>query len=230
MHSNLEELNEYYRDKIILKGREELINFISEEAGVNDTNYFNGKLLGNLRLQQIPEEYSQLLIFFKNNKIKNYLELGVALGGSFFLNSIFLQKTLEKSHCVDSLAYKDVPWVQQTYEKIYSKIERLRKYFPNKEFEFFNSTTDDFFKNNTQTYDCIFIDADHDYEGVRKDYLNSLKFINKGGYLIFHDISNMSTGVARCWNEVKEERQGSNMYEFCHATIKNCGIGVIEIK
>ena len=78
MHSNLEELNEYYRDKIILKGREELINFISEEAGVNDTNYFNGKLLGNLRLQQIPEEYSQLLIFFKNNKIKNYLEIEIA--------------------------------------------------------------------------------------------------------------------------------------------------------
>jgi predicted O-methyltransferase YrrM len=230
MVTNLDKINAYYRNDVILKNGDDLIKFISEEAGVNDTDYFNAKLLGNLRLQQIPEEYSQLLMFFKNTNIKNYLELGVALGGSFFLNSIFLQKTLAKSHCVDSLAYKDVPWVQQTYEKINSKVERLKEYFPDKEFKFFNSTTDDFFISNTQYYDCIFIDADHDYEGVIKDYRNSLKFINKGGYLIFHDISNDRTGVARCWKEVKEERAGSPIFEFCHETLKNCGIGIIKIK
>ena len=153
MIANLEQLNAYYKDQIILKSEDELIDFISTEAGVNDTNYFNAKFLGNLRLQQIPEEYSQLLTFFKNSNIKNYLELGVALGGSFFLNSIFLQKSLVKSHCVDSLAYKDVPWVQQTYEKINAKVKRLKEYFPSKEFIFTNATTDDFFKTNTQNYD-----------------------------------------------------------------------------
>lgn len=229
MFENLTQLNAYYRDSIILKKDDELIKFLSEEAGVNDTTYFNAKLLGNLRLQQIPEEYSQLLSFFRAADIKNYLELGVALGGSFFLNTIFLQKNLTKAHCVDSLAYKDIPWVQQTYEKINSKVERLKEYFPDKEFQFFNSTTDDFFAHNKQTYDCIFIDADHDYEGVMKDYRNSLKFINPGGYLVFHDISNDRTGVARCWEEVKQERQSPAVYEFCHSFLKNCGIGIIKI-
>lgn len=227
MSTTLQELNSYYRDKIILKDNNELINFLSTEAGVNDTDYFNAKFLGNLRLQQIPEEYSQLLTFFKNTNIKNYLELGVALGGSFFLNSIFLQKTLQISHCVDCLAYKDVPWVQQTYEKINSKIERLKQFFPDKEFYFFNETTDDFFLKNTQKYDCIFIDADHEYDSVKKDYENSLKSLNNGGYLIFHDISNTRTGVESCWKEIKNKH--GEIYEFCHETVKNCGIGVIKV-
>lgn len=229
MFENLSQLNTYYKDKIFLKEGNELVKFLSEEAGVNDTTYFNAKLHGNLRLQQIPEEYSQLLTFFRTADIKSYLELGVALGGSFFLNSIFLQKSLEKSHCVDSLAYRDIPWVQQTYEKINAKVERLKEYFVDKEFVFYNLTTDDFFIQNKQYYDCIFIDADHDYDGVMKDYRNSLKFINTGGYLVFHDISNDRTGVARCWEEVKKERQSSVVYEFCHTTLKNCGIGVIKI-
>jgi predicted O-methyltransferase YrrM len=229
MSLTINDLNLYYKEQIILKEKDELVRFISEEAGVNDTNYFNAKFLGNLRLQQIPEEYSQLLIFFREANIQNYLELGVALGGSFFLNSVFLQKTLLKSHCVDSLAYKDVPWVQQTYEKIDSKIQRLKEYFPSKEFIFFNTTTNDFFKTNTQKYDCIFIDADHNYEGVKTDFENSLNFLNKDGYLIFHDISNTNTGVHQCWQEVKSNFSSNKTYEFCHSTVKNCGIGVIQI-
>jgi len=152
------------------------------------------------------------------------------LGGSFFLNCIFQQSTLVKAHCVDSLAYKDVPWVQQTYRKIYSKVERLQQYFPDKEFKFFNMTTDEFFEANKNFYDCIFIDADHDYECVKRDYLNSLKCVNPGGFLIFHDISNTRTGVARCWEEIKKENNHEKLYEFCHETVKNCGIGVIKVK
>jgi len=226
----LEQLNDYYKNQIITKNTSELIDFISNEAGVNDTSYFNANFLGNLRLQQIPEEYAQLLAFFKDSKNKTYLELGVALGGSFFLNCIFQQKTLQKAHCVDSLAYKDVPWVQQTYDKINNKVKRLRDYFPEKEFTFFNVTTDEFFKSNEQMYDCIFIDADHDYECVKRDYENSLKFVNKGGFLIFHDISNVRTGVAQCWNEIKEQGNYDTTYEFCHEYVKNCGIGIVKVK
>ena len=76
----------------------------------------------------------------------------------------------------------------------------------------------------------IMIDADHEYEGVMKDYRNSLKFITTGGYLIFHDISNTNTGVSRCWKEVKKERPTAITYEFCHETITNCGIGIIQIQ
>ena len=48
-------------------------------------------------------------------------------------------------------------------------------------------TSDNFFKNNQNTFDIIFIDGLHQYEQVRKDIDNSLKFLNKDGVILLHD-------------------------------------------
>ena len=217
----------FYKNNLIHMNEQRLLSFLQNEIGVSETTYFGANFAGNLEVQQIPEEYLQLLMFFKNTPIKTYLELGVANGGSFFTNSIFLQKTAETIHCVDSIAYANAPHVMQTEAKIISKVNKLKEFFPNKQFEFFNSTTDNFYKTNTQMYDCIFIDADHSYEGVRSDYDNSLKFLNNNGYLIFHDISNVNTGVAACWDEVSKKHHVVS--EFRHPTNRNCGIGILKV-
>jgi hypothetical protein len=59
-------------------------------------------------------------------------------------------------------------------------------------FEFRLSTTDDFFKNNTEFFDIIFIDADHNFEAVKKDFINSLNILNKFGIIMLHDTDPMS--------------------------------------
>lgn len=59
-------------------------------------------------------------------------------------------------------------------------------------FVFYKGTTDDFFINNTNTFDIIFIDACHEIESVKKDFINSLKFLNKKGMLLLHDIDPIS--------------------------------------
>ena len=219
----------FYKKYLIKMNEERLLNFLRNEVGVSETGYFCANFSGNLEIQQIPEEYSRLLNFFKNTDIKNYLELGVANGGSFFINSIFLQNTLAFGECVDCLAYRDIPHVKQTEEKILSKINKLNAFFPQKQFNFINSTTDNFFENIcNKEYCCIFIDADHSYESVLNDYKNSLKHIKKNGYLLFHDIANHNTGVARCWNEIKENHK--LIGEFVHPHVKNCGIGVLQIE
>lgn len=217
----------YYKNGLIKMPKERLLKFLDEEVGVSETEYFHAKFKGNLEVQQIPVEYIELLEFFKSTDIKSYLELGVANGGSFFINSLFLQQTANIIHCVDSLEYKDAPHVKQTYDKINNKVLKLKEFFPGKNIEFFNNTTDGFFQNNTQTYDCIFIDADHSYEGVMKDYNNSLNFVNKGGWLIFHDINNTSTGVSKCWNEIKNNHEVIGVFSHPYST--NCGIGVLKI-
>ena len=48
-------------------------------------------------------------------------------------------------------------------------------------------STDDFFANNTENFDIVFIDADHRWYHVRRDFENSLKFLNEYGIIIFHD-------------------------------------------
>lgn len=47
--------------------------------------------------------------------------------------------------------------------------------------------TDDFFAQNLETFDIIYVDAFHRYDYLIKDAINSFKFLNKGGILIFDD-------------------------------------------
>ena len=48
-------------------------------------------------------------------------------------------------------------------------------------------TSDDFFLNNKEKFDIIFIDGLHEYHQVIKDIQNSLKFINNNGVILLHD-------------------------------------------
>jgi SAM-dependent methyltransferase len=48
-------------------------------------------------------------------------------------------------------------------------------------------TTDEFFAQNTETFDIIFIDAYHEHNQVMQDFKNSLKVLNPGGLILMHD-------------------------------------------
>ena len=48
-------------------------------------------------------------------------------------------------------------------------------------------TSDQFFHENKLTFDCIFIDGLHTYKQVKKDILNSIKFLNNNGFILVHD-------------------------------------------
>ena len=47
--------------------------------------------------------------------------------------------------------------------------------------------SDDFFTTNKSTFDLVFIDGLHEYNQVKKDILNSLKFLNPNGIILVHD-------------------------------------------
>ncbi len=52
----------------------------------------------------------------------------------------------------------------------------------------FLMTTDDFFVLNTKKFDLIYIDADHEYSQVIKDFNNSVKSLNEKGIIFLHDL------------------------------------------
>lgn len=56
-------------------------------------------------------------------------------------------------------------------------------------------TSDEFFRFNDAKYDVIFIDGLHTYEQVRRDIINSLNSLNKGGWIAIHDM------LPRTWIE-----------------------------
>ncbi len=49
-------------------------------------------------------------------------------------------------------------------------------------------TSDEFFSQNKRVFDVIFIDGLHEYEQCQKDAINSLKFLDNGGTILFHDL------------------------------------------
>lgn len=49
------------------------------------------------------------------------------------------------------------------------------------------TTSDNYFKNNKNKYDIIFIDGDHNEETVTRDIQNSLRDLNPDGTIILHD-------------------------------------------
>jgi SAM-dependent methyltransferase len=49
-------------------------------------------------------------------------------------------------------------------------------------------TSDEFFRNNRQKFDVVFVDGLHYYDQVARDVENSLKYLKKNGIIIIHDM------------------------------------------
>jgi len=216
-------------NKILNYTYPELVSYIRFSAGLSNPTTGGGLpgIVGgkdNLQLQQNPEEYAKLLLFFKECKSKAYLALGVGQGGSFLLDSLF-QIDAKICHAVDNCDYqRNAVGFSDQHISIKNKVEYLKRAKNVEDAQYFNYYTNDFFNlGRTTTYDTIFIDADHRYEGAKKDYENSLKILNPGGVLIFHDIVNTTWGVKDLWEELDSSKK---IHEFVYSI--HCGIGIYK--
>ena len=68
--------------------------------------------------------------------------------------------------------------------------------------EFHQMSFNDFFKNNTQQFDFIYIDGNHDYESVLEDIRNSLRSIKENGIISGHDFNSTCPGVIKSVQEL----------------------------
>lgn len=78
--------------------------------------------------------------------------------------------------------------------------------------------------------DFLFIDGDHRYEGVKKDFALYRPLVRPGGLIAFHDIrpniQDAKTEVYRLWDEIKAS--GESIEEFVHEPYRGYfGIGVM---
>jgi predicted O-methyltransferase YrrM len=55
-------------------------------------------------------------------------------------------------------------------------------------------------------FQVILIDGDHSYGGVKQDFNDFKNSLADGGYILFHDVLNMSCGVPKFWNKVKKNK------------------------
>jgi predicted O-methyltransferase YrrM len=77
--------------------------------------------------------------------------------------------------------------------------------------------------------DYLFIDGDHTYEGVKRDFEMYSPLVRSGGLVAFHDIAEhgreLACGVDRFWNEIKQRYSHREMIE--HPNQGWAGIGVL---
>lgn len=65
--------------------------------------------------------------------------------------------------------------------------------------------------------DYLFIDADHTYDGVQRDFQMYSRLVRSGGMVVFHDIATYNPEskcqVARFWAEIKDRYQHREIIE-----------------
>jgi len=77
---------------------------------------------------------------------------------------------------------------------------------------------------NGKAIDFLFIDADHSYEGVKKDFQLYSPLVRKSGLIAFHDILD-ECGVDRFWSEIKRDYKHEEIVE--HYQQGCAGIGIL---
>jgi hypothetical protein len=99
--------------------------------------------------------------------------------------------------------------------------------------------SDDFFRTNRKCFDVVFIDGLHVYDQVRRDVINSIKFLKPGGWIAIHDmlpedavsehVPNISLGVwcGDVW-KVAFELAVTEGIDFKVVKI-DAGIGVVRV-
>ena len=120
----------------------------------------------------------------KISKIK-YLEIGSFEGRS----TVFIKElsNLETLVAVDIWEnYDEIKNIN--FNKVYENFKyNLNLGGRNENVNFLKTNSDDFFKNNKNHYNLIYIDGLHHYEQVKKDFINSFNFLENNGYIICDD-------------------------------------------
>lgn len=80
-------------------------------------------------------------------------------------------------------------------------------------------------------YDLIFIDANHDYDFVKKDLENSKQLVSKNGIIALHDVyAPTAPGVQQLWKEINEAEEYDIESFHCPDFPMKAGIGVLKQK
>lgn len=169
------------------------------------------------------KRYQLINALIKTYDYKSYLEIGLNNPSENYIKINCLNKeSIDPYFDEEDLICADI-----RNEYIYDEINRNLTY---------RMTSDEFFEQNTNKYDIIFIDGLHTKEQVSKDIVNSLKILNKGGKIVVHDClprTEESQLVPRVsgewygdvWRSIPEFiNQGLNIY----TVDTDCGCAVIE--
>lgn len=181
---------------------------------------------------QVKSEVLELLSSLQKEKPKYILEIGTGNGGMLFLFSL-IADSRAKIISIDLPSGKFgggyVVWripFYKSFRKENQKVYLLRK----------DSHKEETLKKieailNNQKLDLLFIDGDHTYEGVKKDFKMYGSLVRKNGLIVFHDIvpgpeENIG-GVPEFWKEIRKNYQSQRIEIVRNWDQNGYGLGII---
>jgi predicted O-methyltransferase YrrM len=205
---------------------EKLINFTLINKNIIDF-LFLGK--GMIYTKQIKSEIIKLLQILTKKNPKNILEIGTAGGGSLFLFSQVIDREA-------NLISLDLP--EPLYGESYPEWKKIlyNSFIKSNQNLFLIKASSHNIKTlkrvkkilRGKKLDFLFIDGDHTYKGVKKDFEMYGSLVKQNGIIALHDIVKVpdyDVHVNKFWNEIKKQYKYMEFVEDWNQ--KMCGIGII---
>ena len=198
----------------------ELIDFIYSSSYIFD-----------IRPMQIRKELLNLLKIINSIKPKFILEIGTASGGTFLLlskvaNSNALLISIDFSRDPFSQVYPS--WRGTLYKAFNLGEQRIYLIGGNSHALTTLKSVKKILKD--EMLDLLFIDGDHSYNGVKKDFEMYSRLVKKGGIIIFHDICphyDKTIEVHKYWQGIKEKYKSIEIVDDWNQ--KEAGIGILYL-
>ncbi|MEO6695005.1 MAG: class I SAM-dependent methyltransferase [Ignavibacteria bacterium] len=195
------------------------------------SNYSGRGFYDKIRLAQIDEELYELCLRVVKHKPKVIAEIGTWNGGTFYVWTR-INPQAKKIISIDlpdgqfggGYDSKRIKFFKEfAYDRDASQLYFIRGDSKAK------TTTDELEKIlNGDKIDFLYIDGDHTYEGIKKDFEIYLNFLSNDGLIGFHDINTHKDGygVVKFWNETKVKYRYE---EFIKKDSKVMGNGLIYL-
>ena len=191
------------------------IKEVVEMAGSNHLQVFGGSKLGGKEIQQHPLEISEAIHFLITcgMNFKNFLEVGVAAGGTTYILNHYLH--FGKIVLLDDNTHSTARLRPKILEGI-----KYKEFIGNSQ----NQNAREFVEQQELMFDLIHIDADHSYQGVKRDTYNYIDLMTPGGYIMFHDTKSCK-GVEKWLGELIK----LDNIELVFTTDHKHGIKIIQV-
>jgi predicted O-methyltransferase YrrM len=179
---------------------------------------------------QIESELQILLNTLQKRNIHRMLEIGTAQGGTLFLFSQALSPdatiiSLDLPQGMFGGGYESfkIPF----YMNFAEKNQHMHLLRDDSHSPLSLSKVKSILRG--QKLDFLFIDGDHTYDGVKRDYRIYAPLVCKGGLIAFHDICkhppSLGCEVDKFWNEIKTAHSYQEIIDSPHQNW--AGIGVL---
>lgn len=182
---------------------------------------------GVIKPLQIEGELANLVRDVRELNPSNVLEIGTARGGTLFLWARLAKQnativSIDLPHGNFGGGY--TPQRALLYKRFPAKGQALHLLRLDSHAESTLEKTKRLFAGSP--IDLLFIDGDHTYEGVKKDWEMYSPLVRPGGMIVFHDVAGNydDTQVKRLWDSIKN---GFRNREYISDPGGQYGIGVL---